>query len=338
MTIQEYNKFGRSGRKDWFYVLCEDPNADNSPRLNKPGLAFAVPPLEECDGDGFYRCCCLHFSFPNDGWYDTSTGGLGRSVKFNPTTEEFRFGPPEKKMDMVRPIDFDFYLAASRGMVDDLKCLLDEGANPDAPVYNCIDDDMYAIHEAALNPNMEVLKFIISHGVDPCRYDFWTRQPLAFAVRNNSLEMVQYLVELGNDPCHEDCDGMSVLSESALNPDIHVIEYLMSKGAKLDYCAMDRTELGYALSDGTIERMKFFMDRGADLKTAMLSKAPWAPLKNLRFALENEFDPNTFDYGEYADGHREKLIDRLDPKRQALFMEFGGQIHWKDAEKWNTED
>jgi len=338
MTIQEYNKFGRSGRKDWFYVLCEDPKADNSPRLNKSGLAFAVPPLEECDEEGFYRCCCLHFRFPNDGWDDASTGGLGRSVRFNPATEEFRFGPPTQERDRVRPIDFDFFVMASRGSVDDLKQLIAQGANPDAPIYNELDDNLYAIHEAALNPDMEVLKYVISLGVDPCRYDFWGRQPLSFAVRKNSLETVKFLIEFGNDPCNEDYDGMSVLSESALNPDLRVVEYLMSKGAKPDYCATDRTELGYALTDGTIERMKFFMDCGSNLKTAMLCKAPWAPLENLRFALESGFDPNIFDDGEYADGHREKLIDRLDSKRQALFMEFGGQIHWKDAEKWNTEE
>lgn len=338
MTIEEYNKFGRSGRKDWFYVLCENPETDNSPRLNKKGLAYAVAPLTECDEEGFYTCCTLHFSFPNDGYDDASTGGLGRSVKFNPTTEEFRFGAPEEERDQVRPVDFDFYIAASHGSVDDLKRLIELGANPDAPIYNEIDDNLYAIHEAALNPDLEVLKFIISRGVNPCRMDFWGRQPLAFAVRKNSLEMVRYLVEKGNDPCNEDFDGKSVLSESALNPDIRVVEYLISKGAEVDSCADDRTELGYALTDGTPERMKFFMDRGADMERAMLCKAPWAPLENLRFALESGFDPNTFDRDEYSDGHREKLIDRLDPKRQALFMEFGSQIHWKNAEKWNTEE
>ena len=42
MNISEYTKFGRTGRRDWYYVLCEDQQADNSPRLNKPGMAFAV--------------------------------------------------------------------------------------------------------------------------------------------------------------------------------------------------------------------------------------------------------------------------------------------------------
>lgn len=338
MTIGEYNKFGRAGRYDWRYVLCEDPFADNSPRLNKPGFAFAVDAsFPKCDDAGFYPCSCLHLCPSGNGRFDATTGGLGRSVRFNPTTEEFLFGPPEEKKDSVRPIDFDFYLTASHGTVDDLKRLLAAGANPDAPIYNDINDDFYAIHEAALNPDIEVLKFIISLGVDPCRGDFWWRQPLAFAARMNSLQIVKFLVECGNDPCREDMDGKSVLSESALNRDIRVIEYLMSKGAEVDQGADDRSELGYALTDGSPERMKFFMDHGANLEWAMLCKAPWAPLANLRFALENGFDPNAFTEDDYEDGHREKLIDVLDPKRQALFMEYGGKIHWQDAEKWNTE-
>lgn len=333
MTIQEYNKFGRIGRKDWFWVLCENPKDDNAPPLNKEGLAYAVNCLTKCDEDGFYACCVLHFSSPDDQTFDASAGGLGRSVKFNPTTEEFRFGPPKSACDSVRPVDFDFYFAASRGSIDDLKQLLDRGANPDAPIYDAIGDDLYAIHEAALNPDIKVLEFIVSLGVDPCRFDFWGRQPLAFAARKNSIEIVRYLVELGNDPCNVDCDGKSVLAESALNPDIGVVEYLISQGAEVDAGAEDRTELGYALRDGTRERIRFFMDRGSDLECAMLNNAPWAPLENLRFVLENGFDPNTFDWGEYRDGHREKLIDCLDPKRQALFMEFGGRIHWANAMK-----
>jgi hypothetical protein len=155
---------------------------------------------------------------------------------------------------------------------------------------------------------------------------------LAFAVRKNSLEMVRYLVSAGNDPCRVDMDGMTVLGESAINPDIRVIEYLMSLGAKVDYGATDRTELGYALTDGTPERMQFFMDHGADLTMAMEIKCNWAPLANIRYALEHGYDPNSFCWGVYKDGHREKVIDTLTPKRRALFEEFGGRVHFPNAE------
>lgn len=332
MTINEYNRYGRV--RDC--VLCEDPRTDNTPKLNRKGFAYAVWSHSKCDDDGFYSCSILYFGLPNIKDTKADTGGLGRSVTFNPTTEEFRFGPPIKKRDMVRPIDFDFYITASCGTVDELKQLIDKGANPDAPVYNDIDDDFYAIHQAALNPDINVLKYIVSFGVDPCRNDFWVRQPLAFAARHNSLDVVRYLVESGNDPCREDDDGKTVLSESALNPDVRVIEYLISLGAKVDQGAMDRTELGYALTDGTTERMQLFMDKGADLSLAMQEKCYWAPLANIRYALEHGYDPNTFDLGEYADGRR-KIIDQLTPKRRALFEEFGGKVHNPNAEIFGDE-
>ncbi len=327
MTINEYNRYGRVGSR----ILCEDPRADNTLELNRKGFAYAVWSDSECDKDGYYPCSILYFDLPDIKSAAAETGGLGRSVSFNPTTEEFRFGPAVKKRDVVRSIDFDFYLAASRGSVDDLKRLIEQGANPDAPIFNKLDYDFYAIHQAALNPDINVLKYIVSLGVDPCRIDFWVRQPLAFAVRRNSLEIVQYLVETGNDPCREDDDGKSVLSESALNPDVRVIEYLISLGAKVDQGAMDRTELGYALTNGTPERMQFFMDHGSDLALAMQEKCYWAPLTNIRYALEHDYDPNTFDWGEYTDGRR-KIIDQLTPKRRALFEEFGGVVHNPNAE------
>jgi len=333
MTINEYNRYGRIRK----YVLCEDPRTDNAQTASKKGFAFAVGPYDGCDNDGFYPCVCLYFDSHEMDWWAASTGGLGRSVAFNPSTEEFRFGSPVEKRDTVRPIDFDFYLAASRGTVDELKQLIGKGANPDAPIYNHIDDDLYAIHQAALNPDINVLKYIVSLGVDPCRIDFWWRQPLAFAVRKNSLEMARYLVDAGNDPCCVDMDGMSVLGESAVNPDIRVVEYLMSLGAKVDYGATDRTELGYALTDGTTERMQFFMDHGADLATAMEIKCYRAPLVNIRYALEHGYDPNSFEDGTYADGHREKVIDHLTPKRRALFEEFGGRVHYPNAEIYGNE-
>ena len=330
MTINEYNRYGRVGD----YVLCEDPRTDNSPKLNRVGFAFAVDTFlcEKYEEDGFYPCSTIYFELPNIKEEKAETGGLGRSVSYNPTTEEFRFGPAVKKRDTVRPIDFDFYVTASSGTVDDLKQLIDKGANPDAPIYNDIDDDFYAIHQAALNPDINVLKYIVSLGINPCRTDFWWRQPLAFAVRKNSLEIARHLVDAGNDPCRVDMDGMTVLGESALNPDIRVVEYLMSLGAKVDYGATDRTELGYALTDGTPERMQFFMDHGADLAMAMEIKSYWAPLANIRYALEHGYDPNSFCWGVYKDGHREKVIDALTPKRRALFEEFGGRVHFPNAE------
>lgn len=335
MTIKDYAKYGRVGPKHWQYILCEDPFADNAPPLNRTGWAFGVRDDDlDKPREGFYPCSCLAFDLPDVRDSRKETGGLGRSVGFNPETEEFRFGPATEKRDQVRPIDWEFYLAASHASVPDLKRLIANGANPDAPIYNDIDDDFYAIHEAACNPDLAVLEFLVSLGIDPCKKDFWEAEPLEHAVRKNSLEVVRWLVEHGNDPTSVDVDGCSVLGQAALNPDIRVIEYLLEQGAEIDSGADDCTGLRHALIRGTPERMKFFMDRGANLERAMDCGCAYAPLENIRFALESGYDPNTFTHGMYANGQRSKVMDHLDEPRQALFREFGGEIYWKDAERF----
>lgn len=339
MNIEDYSKFGRVGPRRWQYVLCEDPFADNAPPFNRAGWAFGAR-FNVCDDprEGFYPCSCLAFDLPDVRDSRKETGGLGHSVWFNPETEEFRFEPATEKRDQVRPIDWEFYLAASHAGVPELKHLIEQGANPDVPIYNDIDDDFYAIHEAACNPDLAVLEFLVSLGIDPCKKDFWAAEPLEYAVRKNSLEVVRWLVEHGNDPDAMDDDGNSVMGEAALNPDIRVIEYLIEQGTDIDSGANDRRGLRHALIRGTPERMKFFMDRGADLALAMDYGCAYAPLENIRFALESGYDPNTFENGTYANGQRAKVMDHLDASRQALFREFGGKIYWKDAEKYGGED
>lgn len=237
-----------------------------------------------------------------------------------------------------RPIDTEFYRRASVGTVAELKGLVAAGADPDAPIRNDLGDDFYAIHQAALNPDIEVIKYVISLGVDPCRRDFWARQPLSLAVRNGAIEIVKFLVECGNDPCNEDDDGMTVLAEASLNPNVEVLDYLISLGADGEVGATDRTPLGYALTDGTPDRMKYFIDHGGDLSNAMENKAYWAPLANIRFALENGYDPNSYEWGEYADGKRYRVIDHLDPVRRKVFEEFGGVVKNEGAEIYNVPD
>ena len=82
--------------------------------------------------------------------------------------------------------------------------------------------------------------------------------------------------------------------------------------------------------------MQFFMDHGADLARAMEAKANSAPLENIRYALEHGYDPNTFCWRAHDEGPREKVIDRLSPKRRKLFMEFGGKLHCLRTERWGV--
>lgn len=228
-----------------------------------------------------------------------------------------------------RKIDVELYNAVSTDSLESIKSLIATGADPHACIIQQnylspddanMDETYFIIHEAARNPDISVLQYLISLGVNPNVYDYWGCQPLSYAAFNNSLEIIQYLVELGNDPCKHDDDGGNVISHAALNPDIRVLEYLLSKGADIDTVS-DVTGLINALEKGTIERIQFFLEHGANLEDAMcLIDCNDIPLENLKFILECGFNPNT------TNDYDEKIIDLLDAERRALFIEYGGQV------------
>ena len=231
-----------------------------------------------------------------------------------------------------REIDTLFYRRVSTAPLPELMALIEKGANPDAPVYNDIHDDFYAIHQAALNPDLNVLKYIVSLGVNPCRTDFWAREPLAFAVRNNPLPFAEYLVGLGNRADLVDHDGTSVIAAAALNPHREVLDFLFEHGADPNAGGFYDSALGHALSAGTTERVKYLLDHGAIAEVAVQSDGFRAPLANLRVLLENGCDPNCIDDEEEVPT---RMIDHFDPARQALFREFGGEVLNPDAEKFH---
>lgn len=230
----------------------------------------------------------------------------------------------------MRKIDVDFYHACQTEPVEELKKMLERGANPNAAWYNDIGDDFYPVHQAALNPDFEVLKLVVGAGADPCQNDFWSAQPLAYAVRQGSLEKVRYLIGLGNDPSRVDYDGASVFYNAAANPDVRVLGLLLEHGVDMNAGADDMTPLSRALVDSTPERVKWLADHGAWRCDAVEKRAYRTPLENLRAILECGYDPNAFD----EDSKDTKVIDHLDPRRQALFEEFGGTVLNRDAEKF----
>lgn len=228
-----------------------------------------------------------------------------------------------------REIDTELYHKIAKAPLSDIKRLIEEGANPNESVYDSIGANFYTVHRAALNPDISVLKYLVSLGVDPCRMDFWGRQPLAFAVRKNPVEFASCLVEeLGNQPDYVDCDGGTAIAEAVLNPHIEVLEYLLDKGSDINEGAMGETPIAIAVKSGTPDRLAYLLDHGADMD-AIAESACFAPMANLRFLLKRGFDPNALD--DLGDS---KVIDHLDPKRRALFEEFGGKVMNPDAEKY----
>ena len=230
------------------------------------------------------------------------------------------------------PLNVQLYKACAKGSLEEVRALLDQGADPNAPYWELpwyLPEDDYAenyycVHEAAENPDLRVFDLLVERGANPNQYEYWGRQPLAYAGRNNTLEMVRHLVDLGNDPDCCDIDGGSVLTWSALNPDVRVLEFLLSKGAEIENCDMFGTELAIVVREGTPDRVRFFIDHGSDVRISF-EDCKRAPPENIRVLLEAGYDP--FQAAD-VDTDKEKArvkehLAAFDPERRALFAEFG---------------
>lgn len=231
---------------------------------------------------------------------------------------------------LKREIDLRLYRRIAVASLSEIQELVGAGADPKARAFDGSDYWHCMIHRAALNPNLDILKFLIDLGEDPCMMDFWEREPLSFAVRQNPLTHAEYLVSLGNRADNEDCDGGTVIAEAALNPHIEVLDFLLAHGADLNAGAMCETPLPIAVNRGTPDRVKYLIDHGANRSEIDALVVFDAPIANLRVLLESGYDPNKLD-----DMGQGRVIDHLDAERRALFEQFGGRVLNPDAEKYH---
>lgn len=231
---------------------------------------------------------------------------------------------------LEREIDLRLYRQLATASLSEVREMLAAGADPKSPAIDDLGHWHCMIHRAALNPDLEVLKFLVAAGEDPCCTDFWGREPLSFAARKNPLSHVEYLISLGNRADNEDCDGGTVIAEAALNPHEEVLDFLLDHGADLDAGAMGEEPLVIAVNRGSPERVKYFIEHGATISYVDALAAYDAPIANLRVLLEAGYDANQND-----ETGPDRVIDHLDLERQKLFEQFGGRVQNPNAEKYH---
>ncbi len=135
-----------------------------------------------------------------------------------------------RKVYVSKIVQEQLLRAAGEGKLDEVKMLLDAGANKDAADYS----GMTALMGAALEGKQEVVKLLIEEGANKDAADYNGGTALMGAAFKGEQEVVELLLEAGADKDAADYIGMTALMGAALEGKQEVVKMLLNAGANKD--------------------------------------------------------------------------------------------------------
>lgn len=154
------------------------------------------------------------------------------------------------------------------------------------------------LHHAAILGYIEIVRNVISYGVDPDVLDYTRATPLFSAVCRNKKDVAKFLISSGADVNIPNRYGFTALTEATMNIHrygIDMINLLLQSGANVN--AIDsngRTPLHYAAKSGFIkEGIKVLLAAGAkkDVRDNF-GCTPWDYLDSNYRHISPKLDPN----------------------------------------------
>ena len=139
-------------------------------------------------------------------------------------------------------------------------------------------DGLTALHYAAQNGSLDIIKFLVEHGADISAQDYeQSRSVIHFAAENGDIECIKYLTEHGADLQDKDANGATAFHYAVMANNLEAVKYFVTK--KLDYTAKDYrgwTAMHYAANGGAFEVMKYLIAK--DLNINALNDRRRTPL------------------------------------------------------------
>ncbi len=170
------------------------------------------------------------------------------------------FSTPVRQRDPSK--DKLFLDAANKSEWIRARQLLDEGAD-----VNTKDGrGLTALMRAALNPKVDVVKYLISAGADVNAESSGGLTALLIAASWGSVDVMQLLISKGADVNAKPKSGNTALIKAAERGKVEAMQLLVSKGA--DVNAKNKaghTALIKASEFGMVEAMQFLISKGADV-------------------------------------------------------------------------
>jgi hypothetical protein len=140
----------------------------------------------------------------------------------------------------------ELWWAAREGRVDEVKRLIGEVENPNAPDA----DGESPLHAAARGGHAPVIELLIAYGADPNAKDRYGATPLHVSVENLHPQCSQLLLERGSDANAKDAFGRSPLHQAALTGDRGQASLLIGHGADTTALYAGRTPAQVAARGG----------------------------------------------------------------------------------------
>lgn len=123
-------------------------------------------------------------------------------------------------------------------------------------------------HVAAYNGQTAVLKALADSGADLARGNGAGLSPLDIAATINDVESARVLLDAGADPNRRNAldRKKSAIHYAAINAATGVARLLLDRGVDIDTrCGIGATPVTWAAFTSTLESVKLFVERGADL-------------------------------------------------------------------------
>ena len=128
-------------------------------------------------------------------------------------------------------------------------------------------DGLTALHYAAQNGSLDIIKYLVEHGADISAQDNeQSRSVIHFAAENGDIECIKYLTEHEADLLDKDVNGATPLHYAAMANNLEAVKYFVTK--KLDYTAKDDrgwTAMHYAANGGALDVMKYLLAKGLNI-------------------------------------------------------------------------
>jgi hypothetical protein len=155
--------------------------------------------------------------------------------------------------------------------------------------------------EAASRGDLEKVKRLLNEGADVNAKNKYGQTPLHWAATWGHLDIVKLLVDRGADINAKDEDGETPLHWAAANDHLDVVEFLLDRGADVNAkSGYGQTPLHWAATYSRLDIVKLLLDRGADVnakngdgKTPLdlaRERGRWDIVNFLEKAVENKLE------------------------------------------------